>query len=420
MTESLFQQFTAKREGLSLSGADACRRVPISGDGFSAQLSWDQQFAFHDEAMTRLLAVDKRSPIAKQNLLDLKAQLATRLLAPCRQCWLNCDVDRIKGERGLCGLTDQIHCYNEFIHYGEEIEISPSHTIFLSGCNFRCLFCSDWDHVVKAQDDPVISPAQLADKIGLRQAQGAKTVSFVGGTPDVNIAGILQSLALASSSPALVWNSNMSFSAQCEALLDGVVDCYLADWKFGTDQCAKRLAGIDDHQDLVVPRILRVAEKTYTIVRHLVMPGHVECCTIPVLQEMAQRAPELRLNLMDQYQLTKVSEELGHLALSRPVLGSELELSQQVAIQLGLRIEAADSERLEPPMKPSGESIPLENLESKLTINEEGDLIIENLSASFLALAQKLNPDDENLKKRALLQSKSVNSGPAAEGKRDK
>ena len=36
-------------------------------------------------------------------------------------------------------------------------------------------------------------------------------------------------------------------------------------------------------------------------IRHLVMPGHVECCTVPVLDRIAERMPEAPVNIMDQY-----------------------------------------------------------------------------------------------------------------------
>ncbi|MEM4207281.1 MAG: hypothetical protein QXW96_01490, partial [Candidatus Nitrosocaldus sp.] len=37
------------------------------------------------------------------------------------------------------------------------------------------------------------------------------------------------------------------------------------------------------------------------VIRHLIMPGHVECCTKPVLEWVADNMPEALINIMDQY-----------------------------------------------------------------------------------------------------------------------
>jgi putative pyruvate formate lyase activating enzyme len=36
-------------------------------------------------------------------------------------------------------------------------------------------------------------------------------------------------------------------------------------------------------------------------IRHLVMPNHVECCTYPVLEWIAEYVPEAPLNVMAQF-----------------------------------------------------------------------------------------------------------------------
>ncbi|HRE91284.1 MAG TPA: hypothetical protein PK095_19355, partial [Myxococcota bacterium] len=43
---------------------------------------------------------------------------------------------------GTCGLGAGARIYKEYIHFGEERRLLPSHTIYFTGCSFRCAFCS--------------------------------------------------------------------------------------------------------------------------------------------------------------------------------------------------------------------------------------------------------------------------------------
>ena len=67
----------------------------------------------------------------------------------CDACAERCGVERHAGPAGVCGLGSGGRVYKEYLHWGEEARLVPSHTIYLSGCNFRCAFCSDWDAVVE-------------------------------------------------------------------------------------------------------------------------------------------------------------------------------------------------------------------------------------------------------------------------------
>jgi putative pyruvate formate lyase activating enzyme len=415
-TDTLFHRFQQQRSGQALSGADRCRRVPVSNKDIDLKNTLEHLLSRHEEALESWSEVTLRSPLQDPNLLDLKAALAARLLSPCRQCWLECDVDRMAGELGLCQLSKDMHCYNEFIHYGEEREIIPTHAIFLSGCNFRCRFCSDWDHVVKPRQDPAISPDQLALRIEKRHAQGAQTLSFIGGLPDVNLAGILSTLTKLDHTAPLVWNSNMTGSSWSEAVLQGLVDVYVADWKFGNDDCAEYLAGVKNHQQLVVPRIMSASSRVYTIVRHLVMPGHLDCCTRPVLREIARTGRGLRVNLMDQYQSTEVTRAMSESPLSTSITGELIKEARDLALGFGLCLESPEEsprERITPVQEGLWE---IEKLDSKLTIKPDGQLVIENLSGDMLDLARILAPDDENLRQRARLQAKSISGDSSPEG----
>ena len=61
--------------------------------------------------------------------------------ASCDVCAERCGVNRLTDERGHCGLGEDARVYKEYLHLGEEQCLVPSHTIYLTGCNFRCRFC---------------------------------------------------------------------------------------------------------------------------------------------------------------------------------------------------------------------------------------------------------------------------------------
>jgi len=66
-------------------------------------------------------------------------------------------------------------------------------------------------------------------------------------------------------------------------------------------------------------------------VRHLLMPGHLECCTIPVLRWLAQR-PGLRVSLLNQY----VATDDASGGLAGTVSETEYAAAASLADELGL------------------------------------------------------------------------------------
>ena len=88
---------------------------------------------------------EKYKNIPEQSLLDLKIEIAHRLLQSC-EYWENlCHVNRTSDQKGNCGLSDQSYLSSAFLHMGEEAPLIPSGTIFFQGCNFGCVFCQNYD-----------------------------------------------------------------------------------------------------------------------------------------------------------------------------------------------------------------------------------------------------------------------------------
>ena len=76
--------------------------------------------------------------IPETSYLDLKTEIANRILQDCHFCEHRCNVDRPKGEKGICQIDGTARVSSAFLHTGEEAPLVPSGTIFFSGCNFKC------------------------------------------------------------------------------------------------------------------------------------------------------------------------------------------------------------------------------------------------------------------------------------------
>jgi putative pyruvate formate lyase activating enzyme len=119
-------------------------------------------------------------------------------------------------------------------------------------------------------------------------------------------------------------------------LLEGVVDVYLTDFKYGNNECAKRLSNVDNYWDIVSRNHKIARSQCEMIIRHLVLPNHFECCTRPVLQWISENLKDVRVNVMDQYRPEFNAYE--HKDLTRKLKSSEFERALKLALDLGLSL----------------------------------------------------------------------------------
>lgn len=268
------------------------------------------------------------------SLLDLKLELAKRIFQECIFCERRCTVNRMGGKSGHCGVLES-KVASEFLHWGEEPELVPSYTIFFSGCTFNCVFCQNWD-ISQFPDAGVrMSPEKVARMIESREA---RNVNWVGGEPTPNLLFILQVLKECSANLPQVWNSNMYMSAETMNLLDGVADLYLADFKYGNDDCAKRLSNVKNYWNTVTRNHKIANQQCEIIIRHLVMPNHVECCSKPVLKWIADslELKRVRVNVMAQYRPQYRAYKYDDLAVG--LSGKEFKEAYGFAEDLGLNL----------------------------------------------------------------------------------
>ena len=129
----------------------------------------------------------------------------------------------------------------------------------------------------------------------------AKNVNWVGGDPTPNLPYIIVVLKHLTKFTPQIWNSNMYVSVKGMQLLSKLMDVYLTDFKYGNDECAERLSKVEDYTR-VIKRNHQIAERTGDLlIRHLVLPGHLECCTEPILEWIDENLDDPKVNIMTQY-----------------------------------------------------------------------------------------------------------------------
>jgi putative pyruvate formate lyase activating enzyme len=182
--------------------------------------------------------------------LGQRVRKAREMLRACCLCPRRCGVNRIEGQKGFCrsGFSLQVSSYN--VHHGEEPVISGvrgSGTIFLTHCNLRCVFCQNYP----ISQLGVGREKRIEEVGGMMldlQARGCHNVNWV--TPTHFVPQLMEALTWAVERGfrlPLVYNTNGYDSLETLELLDGIVDVYLPDMKYGDEGIARTYSQAPDY-----------------------------------------------------------------------------------------------------------------------------------------------------------------------------
>lgn len=284
--------------------------------------------------------------------LAARAAAAARHLEDCDLCARYCHVNRLHGIEGaVCrtGARAVVHSFGP--HHGEEDCLRGtrgSGTIFFSWCNLRCVFCQNWEISQKGLGREV-EPAELAAMMLALQAQGCHNINLV--SPSHVVAQIIEAVAIAAAKGLrlpLVYNTGGYDSLEALQLLDGIVDIYMPDMKYGDSSIARKYSKVRNYVEVNRAAVKEMHRQVGDLVldahglaqrgllvRHLVLPGHL-AGTEQVLAFLAREiSPDTYLNLMDQYYPCYRAEE--NPPLDRPITAEEYREAQQLAAAYGLR-----------------------------------------------------------------------------------
>jgi putative pyruvate formate lyase activating enzyme len=265
-----------------------------------------------------------------------RAILAHAALAECRFCAHDCGVNRIEGDLGRCKADARPRVHMAQIEMGEELELIPTFAVAFSGCDLRCAFCISGAQSWNPRAGKPVSPAVLARQAEAALAEGACTVTILGGEPTIHLPFLLDFVAALPPRAKLVLKTNGYGSALSRELLGGLFDVWCVDYKFCNDACAERLARVPRYSAVVRENLLWAAEHGDLIVRHLLMPGHVECCWLPVAAWLGTHLPGAKVSLRTGFWPGWQSHR--HPELHRSVIAREAGRAHDIAAEWTLNL----------------------------------------------------------------------------------
>ena len=279
--------------------------------------------------------------------------------ADCDLCGHRCRVDRRDGPAGRCQEGDGVLLAGAGVHFGEEPPLvgTPgrgpgarhgSGLVLIGGCNLACRSCETADFSLQRRGLVAASAAELGALFIDLQTKGATNLNLV--TPTHVLPALLAGLAAAAErgfSLPVVWNCGGYESLEGLRLLEGVVDVYLPDAKYGSDAAGEELSGCRGYTAALRESLLEMHRQVGVLtpgadgladrgvlVRHLVLPGGA-AAPENVMRICAEVSRELWVNVMSQYR--PLHEARGLPVIGRRPTRAEVEQALAAARTAGLR-----------------------------------------------------------------------------------
>lgn len=289
------------------------------------------------------------SEISLEELKERRDKLY-ELLESCRLCPNECGVDRRVSDNGNCrsGYLPIVSSY--FPHFGEEPPLVGrfgSGTIFFTNCNLDCKFCQNYDisHYGIGKE---VSIEELASMMIYLQNRGCHNINFV--TPTHFTPQIVDALIIARERGLeipLVYNCGGYESIETLKLLDKIIDIYMPDIKYSSNENALKYSGVSNYWDVVRQAIKEMHRqvgdlmisssgiaKRGLLIRHLVLPNDISGSK-KVLDFIANEiSKNSYVNIMDQYRPAYLANQFTE--LNRPINEKEFFEVINYAKQIGL------------------------------------------------------------------------------------
>ncbi len=277
----------------------------------------------------------KEMQTPEKSYLDLKIEIANRILSSCHFCTRRCGANRFEGKMGYCRCGLEITVSSIFEHVGEEPELVPSGTVFTMGCTMHCKHCQNWTISQWVEKGEVYKPKELAKEVDRLRMNGCRNANLVGGEPTPWLQQWLETFKHVNTNIPVVWNSNSYYSPETAQLLAGFVDVYLLDFKYGPGGCAEKISDAPDYWEACAFNHLEAKKHGELIIRILVLPNHMECCTKSIINWIAENlGAETRVNIMFQYRPEWRAYEIPE--LQRRLTRDEMEKAIQLAREANL------------------------------------------------------------------------------------
>lgn len=194
-------------------------------------------------------------------------------------------------------LSAKVRVYATWQSLSEESGLAPAYMIGLAGCDRSCSFCHarhEWERSAGEQltHDLLVRHFELARELGCCSLQ------FTGGEPCRYLEEVVSALPQSPEIP-LVLNTSLSRQLHLKPELLAAFALVIVSLKFGRDVCSRRMGCGADYIRPMRQRLAALHGAGIPLrIRHLVMPGHLDCCLQPTLDWLAQELPAVPLTIL--------------------------------------------------------------------------------------------------------------------------
>ncbi|OIO30473.1 MAG: hypothetical protein AUJ18_07270 [Candidatus Hydrogenedentes bacterium CG1_02_42_14] len=248
----------------------------------------------------------------------------------CKICPRSCGAKRNANETGFCLSGNDLNIASISIHHGEEPPISGEHgicNIFFAGCNMRCIYCQNYQ-ISRSGKKSSKSYEKIEDVLKfIEQARRSKCrgIGFVSPSHSIPaMFDIMNTVREKKWNDAIfVYNTNSYDKKEVVEILEGKIEVYLPDFKYADEELSIKLSSAPKYPSIALKAIKEMyrqkgagiklskegVAESGLIVRHLVLPGHVENskkCLRILAEEISN---ELHISLMSQYHPTPQTKD---------------------------------------------------------------------------------------------------------------
>ena len=272
------------------------------------------------------------------------------LLSKCTLCPRNCSVNRINGQKGYCKESNELVVARAALHYWEEPCISGeegSGTIFFSGCAMGCVFCQN-RNIANGTVGKKISIDRLVEIFFELKEQGANNINLV--TASHYVVQVRKAIQLAKSRGfdlPFVYNCSGYEKKETIELLDGLIDIYLPDFKYFSDEIAQRYSKAKNYFFYASSSLQEMVRQTKearfdnngrmlsgVIVRHLQLPSYIEDSKRVIEYLYHTFGNRIYISIMNQF--TPLQGLENYPEINRKLTDEEYEELVNFAINLGV------------------------------------------------------------------------------------
>jgi len=293
----------------------------------------------------------------RQGELQERVERAREILSSCTLCPHCCRVNRLESEHGWCRAGERAVVSSYGPHFGEEPPLVGrygSGTIFLAYCTMRCEYCQNYE-ISQLGRGIEVSCEDLSHIMLRLQDQGCHNINFV--TPTHFVPQILEATAHAAGEGLaipLVYNTGGYDRVETLRLLEGVVDIYMPDAKYGCDEVARALSHVVGYVEAMQASLVEMHRQVGDLaivgglatrgllIRHLVLPENLANSELVMRFIAREVSKDSYVNIMAQYRpmgnILRTGGE-GHplrARLTRAITDDEYRYALECAVGEGL------------------------------------------------------------------------------------